>query len=212
MLRILGEVHCQDKEHVETNIKANGHDYVDLGLSVKWATCNVGANNPEDYGDYYAWGEIETKQNYVWRTYKWCYGSPNTQTKYCLKNEYGTVDNKKFLEPADDVAHVKWGGNWRMPTLAEQDELRENCKWVWITMNGVKGYKVIGPNGNTIFLPASGYFNDWKINRAGLYGYYWSSSHCEITSDVYCLYINSSRYDYDISFRYIGRSVRPVFP
>ena len=94
------------------------YEAVDLGLSVKWASCNVGATTPEDCGDYYAWGEIEEKENYDWSTYKWCNGSYDTQTKYCTNSSYGTVDNKTTLDLEDDVAHVKWGGSWRMPTKA----------------------------------------------------------------------------------------------
>ena len=91
----------------------NGREYVDLGLpsGTMWATCNIGANYPEDYGDYYAWGETETKSNYDWSTYKWCKGSEDTLTKYCTDNDYGTVDNKTVLDPEDDAAHVKWGGS-----------------------------------------------------------------------------------------------------
>ena len=103
-------------------INYNGHEYVDLGLpsGLKWATCNVGASSPEVYGGYYAWGETEEKSSYSWSTYKWCNGSYDTMTKYCTSSSYGTVDNKTTLDPQDDVAHVKWGGRWRMPTLEEQ--------------------------------------------------------------------------------------------
>ena len=127
----------------------NGHEYVDLGLSVKWATCNVGAVSPEDYGDYFAWGETEPKDFYAWSTYKWCNGSYDTLTKYCTDSKYGTVDNKTVLDLEDDAAHVNWGGDWRMPTKAEQDELYNNCTWEWTTQNGVNGYKVTSKiNGN----------------------------------------------------------------
>ncbi|MDY4512770.1 MAG: hypothetical protein SPE10_04900, partial [Paludibacteraceae bacterium] len=115
---------------------ANGHEYVDLGLSVKWATCNVGASKPEEYGNYYAWGETTTKSTYNWSTYKWCNGSKTTLTKYNTSSSYGTVDNKTVLELADDAARANWGGAWRMPTDAEWTELRENCTWTWITKNG----------------------------------------------------------------------------
>ena len=103
----------------------NGHEYVDLGLPsrIKWATCNVGATTPEEYGDYFAWGETEPKDNYDWSTYKWCNESNATMTKYCTDSSYGTVDNKTVLELEDDAAYVNWGGNWRMPTKAELDEL-----------------------------------------------------------------------------------------
>ena len=193
----------------EETVNYNGHAYVDLGLpsGIKWATCNVGANSPEEYGGYYAWGETEEKSNYEWSTYKWCNGSQNTMTKYCTNSDNGTVDNKTVLDPEDDVAHVKWGGSWRMPTRAEQDELLDRCSWTWTTHNGVNGYRVTGPNGNSIFLPAAG--------AAGVFdddsGYYCSSSlGSHFSSNAYDLYFHDSWYGwYDIS-RKIGYSVRPV--
>ena len=108
----------------------NGHEYVDLGLpsGLKWATCNVGAASPEEYGGYYAWGETEEKEYYSWGTYKYFYFDENRNysiTKYCTESDYGIVDDKIILEPEDDVAHVKWGGTWRMPTETDFDEL---CK------------------------------------------------------------------------------------
>ena len=189
----------------------NGYEYVDLGLSVKWATCNVGATKPEEYGDYFAWGETQPKRNYDWSTYKWCNGSSDTQTKYCTNSSYGTVDNKNILEAADDAARANWGGSWRMPTKAEQDELRNNCTWTWTTQNGVNGYKVTGTNGNSIFLPAAGDRYDRSLGDAGYLGYYWSSSlntgspRSAWSVDFYSGYVG--RYSYE---RYYGFSVRPV--
>ena len=194
----------------------NGHGYVDLGLSVNWATCNVGANKPEGYGDYYAWGETETKSTYDFSNYKW-YGSSSTLTKY------GTVDNKTVLDPEDDVAHVKWGGDWRMPTKAEQDELRNNCTWTWYSsgnseFGGVAGYKVTstksGYTNRFIFLPAAGYRYDTYLYDVGSNGDYWSSSLNTVLPDyAWFLYFNS---DYlganSYSYRRFGRSVRPVCP
>ena len=190
----------------------DGYEYVDLGLSVKWATCNVGATSPDEYGGYYAWGETEEKSSYDWSTYKWCYGYSDTQTKYCTSNRYGTVDNKTVLDPEDDVAHVKWGGSWRMPTRAERDELRNNCSWKWTTLNGVKGYEVTGPNGNCIFLPAAGERLGTYLDNSGSDGYYWSNSLNEGGSDgAYGLFFNGSYYDrYNFDFRCYGHSVRPV--
>ncbi|MCQ2319676.1 MAG: hypothetical protein MJZ90_12290 [Bacteroidales bacterium] len=109
---------------IEVTLTA-AHEYVDLGLpsGLLWATCNVGADSPEDYGDYFAWGETETKSDYDWDTYKWCNGSYNTLTKYNTKSSYGTVDNKTTLELSDDAARANWGGSWRMPTEAEFQEL-----------------------------------------------------------------------------------------
>ena len=189
----------------------NGHDYVDLGLSVKWATCNVGASSPEEYGGYYAWGEINEKDDYGWDTYRWCNGTYDSMTKYCTNDSYGTVDNKSLLDPEDDVAHVKWGGSWRMPTRAEQDELRNNCTWTWTTLNGVNGYQVTGPNGNSIFLPAAGYRNGTGVYSRGGLGYYWSSSLSSNYSNyAYRLDFNDSSYDWYSYYRYYGLSVRPV--
>ncbi|MBO7112331.1 MAG: hypothetical protein J6V75_00065, partial [Bacteroidaceae bacterium] len=136
----------RSKRTVASGIKYESeYAYVDLGLSVKWATCNVGASKPEEYGDYYAWGETEPKTTYDWSTYKWCKGSSATMTKYCNNSSYGNngfTDTKTTLDPEDDVAHVKWGGNWRMPTISEFEDLINNCTWTWTTQNGVNGYKV----------------------------------------------------------------------
>lgn len=194
------------------NGKHNGHEYVNLGLSVKWATCNVGATTAEGYGDYYAWGETVTKKKYVSSDYKWCKGDYETMTKYCTDGKYGTVDNKKTLSATDDVAHVKWGGNWRMPTRAEIDELHTKCKWTWTTKNGVRGHKVVGPNGNSIFLPAAGYRGE-AVENARSRGYYWSSSLYE--SDplyAHTLRFYSSEVLCDAFPRFEGHPVRPVCP
>ncbi|MBQ5370375.1 MAG: T9SS C-terminal target domain-containing protein, partial [Bacteroidaceae bacterium] len=120
----------------------DGHEYVDLGLSVKWATCNVGADSPEDYGDYFAWGETSPKSTYDWSTYKWCKGAYDNLTKYNTNSGFGTVDNKNQLDLSDDAARANWGGSWRMPTDEEFIELGEKCSWKRTTQNGVKGYKV----------------------------------------------------------------------
>ncbi len=190
----------------------NGHEYVDLGLSVKWATCNVGATAPEDYGDYFAWGETSPKSTYNWSSYKWCNGSYDTLTKYCTSSDFGTVDNKTTLESSDDAATVNWGGSWRMPTKAEQDELRTKCTWTWTTQNGVKGYKVTGPNGNFIFLPAAGERHDSSLCSAGSDGHYWSSSLNSYSSYyAYYLYFNSGNVGWGLVRDY-GQSVRAVCP
>ena len=191
----------------------NGHEYIDLGLpsGIKWATCNVGANSPEEYGGYYAWGETEEKLNYSWETYKWCNGSENTMTKYCTDSDYGTVDNNTVLDPEDDVAHVKWGGSWRMPTSAEQDELRNKCSWTWTTQNGVNGYRVTGPNGNSIFLPAAGDRYGTFVNLRGDNGVYCSSSLISYNSSLaYVLSFYDVNFDWENYYRKFGLSVRPV--
>ena len=95
-------------------------------MSVKWATCNVGATKPEEYGDYFAWGETDPKSTYDWSTYKYCNGSSSTLTKYNTDNSQGTVDNKTTLDLSDDAARANWGDSWRMPTDAELTELRSN--------------------------------------------------------------------------------------
>lgn len=194
---------------VESKMKA-----VDLGLSVKWATCNLGAAKPEDYGDYYAWGETEPKENYSWSTYKWCNGSSSTLTKYNTESSYGTVDNKTVLDQEDDVASVKLGGKWRMPTDAEWKELMTKCTWTWTTNyngTGVSGRIVTAPNGNSIFLPAAGFRYDADLDYAGSAGYYWSSSlYTGSPYRAWYVYFFSggvSRFGYD---RYRGQSVRPV--
>jgi hypothetical protein len=190
----------------------NGHEYVDLGLSVKWATCNIGAENPEDYGDYFAWGEVESKNIYNWSTYKYCNGSRNTFTKYNTESKYGRVDYKTTLDAQDDVATVNWGSNWRMPTKEERDELHTECKWVWTKLNGVNGYKVIGPNGNSIFLPAAGCMDGSSLNFAGSYGFYWSSSLGTGNPGIAGIVsFNSGSVVWSYyGYRNDGRSVRPV--
>ena len=187
-------------------------DAVNLGLSVKWASWNVGAESPEDYGGYYAWGETEEKSSYDWSTYKWCDGSYDTQTKYCTASDYGIVDNKTVLDSWDDVAHVKWGGGWRMPTRDEIKELCEKCSWEWTSVNGIYGQKVTGPNGNSIFLPAAGFRDGTEVYRRGSRGRYWSgtldedysSSACYLLFDSGCCYWDSCDH------RHRGHTVRPV--
>ena len=174
---------------------------------------NVGADFPEDYGDYFAWGETTTKETYDWSTYKWCNGSSRTLTKYNNRSSYGTVDNKTVLDKEDDAAAVNWGGAWRMPTKEEQDELRNNCTWTWITQNGVNGYKVTGTNGNSIFLPAAGGRDDSSLSSAGRWGIYCSSSlDAGSTSFAYFLFFHSSSVYLGNGNRYGGHSVRPVCP
>ena len=186
---------------------------VDLGLSVKWATCNVGASSPEKYGGYYAWGETEEKSYYDWSTYKYYESSSGALTKYCTDAGYGTVDNKTVLEPNDDVAHVKWGGSWRMPTSSEISELRNNCSWTWTTQNNVNGYVVTSKvNGNSIFLPAAGYRWSEEGDFSGSIGYYWSASlgGYDYSYSAYSLVFISGDWGLCSYTRGIGFSVRPV--
>ena len=163
----------------------NGYGYVDLGLSVKWATCNVGADSPEDYGDYFAWGETKPKLSYT-------------------EENYTYTDSPETLSSIRDAASVNMGGSWRMPTLKEQKELIDKCTWTWTTLNGVEGYEVKSKkNSNAIFLPA-GFRRSGDLSGAGSDGYYWSSS----------LSTRNSRNVYwgRIDYRYYGQSVRGVCP
>ena len=201
---------CDDDDDVTVN--ANGHEYVDLGLpsGLLWATMNVGANAPEESGDFFAWGETvprgkEDRNNamnysyndsqgeasyvktfYDWSTYKYCNGSSTTLTKYCTDSSFGTVDGRTVLELADDAARANWGGSWRMPTLDEQQELVDNCTTEWTTQNGVNGQLLTSKkNGNTIFLPAAGLCLDSSFGGGvGSYGYFYSSSLDESNQDA----------------------------
>ena len=189
-----------------------GIEAVDLGLSVKWATCNVGAERPEEYGDYFAWGETSPKEEYSLETYKYVKiivtegedGWGDT-TEYEWTN-LGDISGTPY-----DAASVNWGGAWRMPTQSEQQELLNYCTWKWATLNDVYGYKVTGPNGNYIFLPAAGYRSGSSSSRVGSYGYYWSSTPYEDNGYYACyLFFDSGYRDWDWYYRYRGRSVRPV--
>ena len=205
----------KEQSSTPNNGTENGYAYVDLGLSVKWATCNVGANNPEDYGDYFAWGETTTKDTYDWSTYKYCNGSSSTLTKYCDNSSHGNngfTDNKTQLELSDDAARANWGGAWRMPTDAEWTELTYNCTWSWTTQNGVNGIKVTSKtNGNSIFLPAAGYRDGSSLRNAGSAGNYCSSSlYTDYPYDAWGVDFNSSSVFRVDSYRYLGHSVRPV--
>ena len=194
-----------------SNGVTNDHEWVNLGLSVKWATCNVGATTPEDYGDYYAWGEIATKNTYNWSTYTLANGNYDALTKYCNSSSYGTVDNKTTLEAADDAATQNWGGNWRMPTNDEWQELKDNCTWTWTTKNSVNGYEVKATNGNSIFLSAAGYRFDGELDLAGSCGYYWSSSLSVFNPYVaQCMLFDSGYHRTNDDYRDYGLSVRPV--
>ena len=155
------------------------HEWVDLGLTsgTLWATCNIGATKPEEYGDYFAWGETEPRDNgFYWRNYKWC-TAWNAMTKYCTDGSYGNdgfVDYKTQLDPQDDAAYVNWGENWRIPTNSQLNELQTQCTWTWTTRYGVKGCLLTGPNGSTLFLPANGLYSGDNISHAGTVGHLWS--------------------------------------
>ena len=191
-------------------------DWVDLGLpsGTIWATRNVGASAPEDYGDYFAWGETSPKEIYDWDTYKWSYNDANGYlkfTKYNMHSSYGTVDNKTELDPSDDAACAHYPGG-RMPSVEQIQELCNNCTWTWTTQNGVNGRLVTGPNGNTLFLPVAG--DRWSdyLDYAGSLGYYWSRT---LYSDnpyyAFGLYFYSGNLDgWYNNYRYYGFAVRAV--
>ena len=192
-------------------------EVVDLGLSVKWASFNLGASSPVKSGMFFAWGEVSSKEQYDWLTYKWCYGNYSTLTKYNTRAPSGIVDGKTVLDSEDDAATSKLGGKFRTPTKEEFSELvnQENCTWAWTEMEGVKGYKVTskieGYAGNWIFLPATGYFDGSSIVREGASGYYWSSSvNPEQSRYAYRLEIGSSDYYWYNSDRCVGLQIRPV--
>ncbi len=194
-------------------------EWVDLGLpsGTLWATCNVGASSPEEYGDYFAWGETEPKDYYHSDNYKWFVegsGIDYWTTKYCndsTEGYNGFVDNKMELDPEDDAAYVNWGPSWRMPTKEQQDELRESCTWTWTTLNDVNGYQVTGPNGNTIFLPAAGYRHVHLLTADGTNGYFWSRTLYPYTSfGAYYLRCFSTNVGWDYTRRSNGFSVRAV--
>lgn len=179
------------------------------GKNIKWASFNIGASSPEEYGGlYYAWGETEPKENFSsWSTYKFRTSSSGPFSKY------NTIDNKTVLEPEDDVASVKLGGKWRMPTYAEWTELMTKCTWTWTTNyngTGVRGRIVTASNGNSIFLPAAG---GWyaNLNGVGSYGCYWSSSLNTYYPNLAC-YVDfgDGCVSSDFRDRFHGMSVRPV--
>ena len=208
-VKLLGEVYYDPNVYSITTLNKviNGHKFINLGLpsGLLWAECNVGASSPYADGDYYAWGETQTKSDYSWDTYKW----GNSPTKY------NSSDGKTTLEASDDVATVKWGKECRMPSRAEFQELYNKCDWTWKSnYNGASGYLVKGPNNQTIFLPASGRRCNGEdlISRHGSYGYYWSSSLDVSSTDfAYNLYFCSGLVSPSyVSCRYIGHSVRPV--
>lgn len=209
-------------EHLERpfNNGAGSCSYVDLGLpsGTLWATCNIGANSPEEYGDYFAWGETEGyndgKTDFSWSAYKWCNGSYDSLTKYNTRSIYGNVDNKTELDLKDDAAYVNWGPDWRIPSIEQFQELINSSytATVWTTLNGVYGHKITSKkNGNSIFLPAAGYRYYSSLSNDGSDGYYWSRTLISSSPfQAWRLYFNSSGIFTKYENRNYGRSVRPV--
>ena len=208
--------------------------FVDLGLTIKWATFNVGASQPQEYGDYYAWGETETKARYYWTTYKYNVGEydeskMSSLTKYSPESSYGYnsyKDTLSVLQLSDDIAHNEWGGSWRIPTEKEFQELLDSCKWDWTTLNGVKGFKitsnVAGFTDKSIFLPAAGYISgSKKFNDCPTVNYWTSSLYSQWPYFSYCItyhFDEDQKTEEDIYYsiyignsgRYLGRPIRPV--
>ena len=235
---ILGRLTATCEVSVIEMPKINGHEYVDLGLpsGLKWASMNVGATKPEEYGDYFAWGETEPyyeagyaqsdnpiwkngkELGYDWPSYRWCNGAYNKLTKYCTDSSCWDsawpMDNKTTLDLDDDAAHINCGGSWRMPTDAEWTELLENCTWTWTTQNGVNGRRVTSKtNSDSIFLPAAGCRHDTRLYDVGSFGSYWSSSLYTGGPTITCgVGFYSDAVYWFSSDRYVGFSVRPVCP
>ena len=216
-----GEINIADVNAVIEIVLSGGspqpkHEYVDLGLpsGTLWATCNVGANSPEEYGDYFAWGETAPKEVYSWETYKWCNGTNDTMTKYCTDGSFGTVDGKTELLPEDDAAYANWGPSWRMPSTEQCWELCESCTWQQTTRNGVNGQLVTGPNGQSMFLPAAGERYNNNIGDLGSFGLFWSRTLYSVdgiySNSAYILFFYLDDHRSNGNDRYIGFPVRAV--
>lgn len=207
-------VSCNKEKITEIPIFNGDGDWVDLGLpsGLLWATRNVGATSPEDYGDYFAWGETTPKEVYTWNTYIYCNGVYNQLTKYCNDSSFGYnifTDTLTILQPDDDAATANYGG--RTPTRKEWQELMNNTTSIWTTQNGVNGLLFTATNGNSLFLPAAGNRWDSSLHYDGSYGSYWSS-----TLDTYYpgrawyYSFNSSYQSMSSSYRFSGCTVRAV--
>lgn len=194
----------------------NGFKYVDLGLSVKWATCNVGAAKPEDYGSYFAWGETSPKSKYDWTNLKYLKKGNKFKnvkfSKYVAGNRFGRIDGRTVLDLTDDAANANWGGGWRLPSENEFQELIDNCIWTWISLNGNCGYLVMSKlNGNCIFIPAGGEYFNLTILAKYRVGNYMSRSLDEIYScDASALRFDAEKRITRGIYRHYGFSARPV--
>lgn len=191
---------------------SNGVEAVDLGLSVKWANMNVGAEKDSGFGSYFAWGEVKPKKYYSWNTYVWS----RENTQFLVK--YSITDRKTQLDLSDDAARANWGGDWRMPTVDECEELAnpDKCTWEWITKDGVNGYKVTGKKtGNSIFLPITGFRFYDSVQFRAINGIYWTSTlYTASPSKAWCIEFNFTdvnvHYGNLSSNRFSGRCIRAV--
>lgn len=217
-------------ENTEVNISLKLIPMVDLGLSVKWATCNIGATAPENSGDYYAWGETQTKYDFFLRNYVFAEWDSRRRSssiggmqqdvfflnKYCVDGKSGKDDGKTILEKKDDVASLSLGKDWRMPTKDEWQELFDNCTWVWTSLNGVNGYLVTskkrGFRDKSIFLPVTGCYEEKILADTDSRGQYWSSTLNTKLSTTACgLWFTKDARELINDYRYYGRVVRPVY-
>ena len=209
-----------DEEAVPSPFKGSSdtHEWVDLGTGVKWATCNVGAALPGDYGSHFAWGETVTKKDYTWENYRFRVSGNSPRSihfsKYNTVDEKGTPDRKTRLDKADDVAHAAWGGDWRTPTREEFEALLAACTVSWTSRNGHDGCLFTSrTTGGQVFLPASGYSMADSLSHVGFYGHYWSSSLNEERSEIaWYLFLDESGARMGDRYRFAGRAIRPVRP
>lgn len=202
------KVNCGESKSSISKSNNAQEERVDLGLSsgILWATCNIGASSPSEIGDYFAWGEREPKDVYGWDTYKLCRGSYNSIFKYT------ETDGKKVLDSQDDVAKSMLGGEWRIPTKEDMEELVEECEWKWTSLNGQLGWKVIGSNNNYIFLPASGAASSYRIAGVNELGRYWTATRDESNYSAYNLRFKDGTDTIVVvdDTRFYGRTIRPV--
>ena len=218
-------LHLSDKQKLEyelsklDSITFAVHEWVDLGLpsGTLWATCNVGAESPEEYGEYYAWGETEPKEEYYWNTYKLCEGWFDSFTKYCPDSSIGYngfKDGLMELLPEDDAATANWGSDWQIPSLEQCKELRNqnNTTCLWTEQNGVKGHLIVSKNnGNSLFLPAAGYKGkEMSLNGEGNAGFYWTNSIGSAQGANYLHFNHWNEIYPDVLIRCAGLSIRPV--
>lgn len=221
-LMLMIVVGCSKPDNPNSEVENNGgghydgnYEYVDLDLpsGTLWATFNVGASVPWEYGDYFAWGETRPKDVYNLSTYKYCNGSNTTLTKYCTDSTFGYngyCDSLTTLLASDDAATVNWGSEWHTPTEEEWEELMSNCIKTWTQENGVNGFLLTATNGQSIFLPAAGYRTE-NLFDCGIHGTYWSSViNLTFTDSAFEMHFYSGGCEIYLFYRYLGRSVRAV--